>query len=164
MLFPHYCLCVPPGRLGPNEIEIGLGIHGEPGVRRVPWMPVDQLVPTMVQQIVEYSSSTSSTSGKQGTGSSGRQHLFDSSSGPPCVAVMINNLGGSPPMEMYVVVNEVLRYLKQECKVCELVCFVRNMSKEPCHAVHCAKAAAGLILNYNVLVCKGCVLAVKEAV
>ena len=38
-------------RLGPGEIEIGLGIHGEPGTSKVPAMPADELVERMLAQI-----------------------------------------------------------------------------------------------------------------
>ena len=38
-------------RLGPGEIEIGLGIHGEPGTTKVPSMPADELVERMLAQI-----------------------------------------------------------------------------------------------------------------
>ena len=40
-----------PYRLKSDEIEIGLGIHGEPGASRMPWIPVDELVKRMLAQI-----------------------------------------------------------------------------------------------------------------
>ena len=41
-----------PYRLGADEIEIGLGIHGEPGTTKTPSMPADALVQRMLSQIV----------------------------------------------------------------------------------------------------------------
>ena len=55
---PHTC-CVhhtphlfTPYRLGADEIEIGLGIHGEPGTTKTPSMAADALVQRMLSQIV----------------------------------------------------------------------------------------------------------------
>jgi phosphoenolpyruvate---glycerone phosphotransferase subunit DhaK len=39
--------------LADDEIEIGIGIHGEPGRRRVPHQPADELVPTLLDPILE---------------------------------------------------------------------------------------------------------------
>ncbi|MEV4315777.1 dihydroxyacetone kinase subunit DhaK [Actinocrispum sp. NPDC049592] len=39
--------------LADDEIEIGIGIHGEPGRQRVPHMPADQLVPALLEPILE---------------------------------------------------------------------------------------------------------------
>ncbi len=38
--------------LGPDEIEIGLGVHGEPGVERRKLMPADALADTMIERVV----------------------------------------------------------------------------------------------------------------
>jgi phosphoenolpyruvate---glycerone phosphotransferase subunit DhaK len=39
--------------LADDEIEIGIGIHGEPGRRRVPHKPADELVPMLLDPILE---------------------------------------------------------------------------------------------------------------
>ena len=48
--------CCPPlpliARLGAGEIEIGLGIHGEPGYCKAPLQPAQPLVQRMLQQMV----------------------------------------------------------------------------------------------------------------
>ncbi|MBZ9792957.1 dihydroxyacetone kinase subunit DhaK [Rhizobium sp. 3T7] len=81
--------CSVPGqthedRLGANEGELGLGIHGEPGVERISLQPVADLVATMTERLA----------GKVGdTG----DH-----------ALLINNLGAVPPLEMGVIANAVL--------------------------------------------------------
>jgi dihydroxyacetone kinase len=38
--------------LGPEEVELGLGIHGEPGIRRVPLRWADELADELVEAIV----------------------------------------------------------------------------------------------------------------
>ena len=38
--------------LGPDEIELGLGIHGEAGVERAPMMPADALVERLLASIL----------------------------------------------------------------------------------------------------------------
>jgi dihydroxyacetone kinase-like protein len=43
----------PTFELGPDEIEIGLGVHGEPGVDRRKMLPADELVAAMLHRVVE---------------------------------------------------------------------------------------------------------------
>lgn len=74
--------------LGANEIELGLGIHGEAGVRRAPMQPVEALVDTMLDTIVED---------------------LGLAAGDRCV-LLVNGLGGTPPMELDIVAREALRH------------------------------------------------------
>ncbi|ANL66205.1 dihydroxyacetone kinase protein [Rhizobium phaseoli] len=81
--------CSVPGqthedRLGADEGELGLGIHGEPGVERIALQPVAEIVATMSARL-------SATLGDVG------DH-----------ALLINNLGAVPPLEMAVIANTVL--------------------------------------------------------
>ena len=75
--------------LGENEMEVGLGIHGEPGVKREDIKPADAIVDELLDKI-----------------------LTDMPlSGGQEVAVLVNGLGGTPQMELFIVnkrVNEVL--------------------------------------------------------
>jgi len=71
-------------RLGANEGELGLGIHGEPGVERIAVQSADTLVSTMA--------------GRLGG------HLDPAAR----YAVLINNLGAVPPLEMTLIANTVL--------------------------------------------------------
>src|SRR5690349_6900887 len=64
--------------LGPDEIELGLGIHGERGVRRAALKPAAELVQSLLQVIVE---DRGLTRGER-------------------VALLVNGLGGTPPMEL----------------------------------------------------------------
>lgn len=81
--------CSVPGqahenRLGENEGELGLGIHGEPGVERIALQPVTDIVATMIRRL-------------QAALRDGGDH-----------ALLINNLGAVPPLEMAVIANAVL--------------------------------------------------------
>jgi dihydroxyacetone kinase-like protein len=78
--------CTPPAKgsplfeLGDDEIEIGVGIHGEPGRRRAKWAPANDLVDEMLNAIVP-------------------DLPFESGDR---VALMINGLGGTPISELYI--------------------------------------------------------------
>ncbi len=75
--------------LGDDEIELGLGIHGEPGVRRMAIRSAADLVGEMLGRIV----------GDLGLAAGER------------VALLANNLGATPPSEMLIVCREALRDL-----------------------------------------------------
>jgi triose/dihydroxyacetone kinase / FAD-AMP lyase (cyclizing) len=91
-LFP--CTVPAAGRptftLGEDEIELGLGIHGEPGVRRVPLEPADAVVDRLLAGILAELSPTSG----------GR------------VVLLVNNLGGTPVMELAVVTRRAIAVLE----------------------------------------------------
>ena len=74
-----------------NEMEIGIGIHGEPGIHREKVKPADEIAEMLLDKIladIDYS-------GKE-------------------VAVMINGSGGTPLMELYIINNKVNDYLKEK--------------------------------------------------
>jgi len=87
--------CIVPGRdkpnfeLGADEMELGIGIHGEPGVERTSLRPARELVEGMMDRIV---GDLPFRRGQE-------------------VAVMVNGMGATPLMELYVVFNEVAKYL-----------------------------------------------------
>ncbi|HEY4298839.1 MAG TPA: dihydroxyacetone kinase subunit DhaK, partial [Paraburkholderia sp.] len=79
-----------PGfELADDEIEWGLGIHGEPGVERGAMEPADAIVGKLLTKIV---GDLSLQSGER-------------------VALLVNNLGGTPSSELSVVAGSALRYL-----------------------------------------------------
>lgn len=79
-----------PGfELGETEMEMGIGIHGEPGTYRADLKEADAIVDEMLGKILEDRSFTE-------------------------VAVMVNGFGGTPPMELYVVNNHVADVLAQK--------------------------------------------------
>ncbi len=76
--------------LDDNEIELGLGIHGEAGVKRAPIAPSRELVGTLLQTIMA----------DRGFGAGTR------------VALLVNNLGGTPVMELSVVARDAVAALE----------------------------------------------------
>jgi len=77
--------------LGEDEIELGLGIHGEKGVERSAMRPADELVDIVLDAILR----------DRGIGSGGR------------VALLVNGLGGTPPMELAIVARHALATLRE---------------------------------------------------
>lgn len=78
----------PTFALGDDEMEIGLGIHGEPGMRRAKLEPVDKIVDEMVEAI-----------------------LADLDYAGSDVAVLVNGLGATPYEELYVIYRRVKQIL-----------------------------------------------------
>jgi dihydroxyacetone kinase-like protein len=76
--------------IGEDEMEIGVGIHGEPGRERRPLAPVHDIVETMAEPIVDD---------------------LPFSKGDEVLA-FVNGMGGTPLIELYVVYNELNAYLK----------------------------------------------------
>jgi dihydroxyacetone kinase-like protein len=79
----------PTFTIGDGEIEMGVGIHGEPGRRRVALAPADAIVEEMVAAI----------GGDLGAGAAGEAIL------------LVNGFGGTPLMELYLVYNTARRLL-----------------------------------------------------
>src|SRR5205807_6681273 len=78
-----------PGfELGEDEIELGVGIHGEPGRRRGPLVPAREIAEIALEAI----------------------HSDLPLSGD--VLVMVNGMGGTPLIELYVVFAAVADWLK----------------------------------------------------
>ncbi len=71
-----------------NEIEIGIGIHGEPGRRRVALAPAKQVAEYLLEPI-----------------------LSDLDIDGDGVIAFVNGMGGTPLIELYVVFNEVATML-----------------------------------------------------
>ena len=76
--------------LAEDEMELGVGIHGEPGRRRVKLSSADTIADEMVGAIVN-----------------------DLAPGPGAEALLlVNGFGGTPAMELYLMVNSALRVLR----------------------------------------------------
>ena len=85
----------PSFALADNEIEMGLGIHGEPGTHREALKPIDTHVDYMLAQLLQANEIKSEDR----------------------VAVIINGLGGTPLMELYVISRRVHSLLKEKSVV-----------------------------------------------
>jgi dihydroxyacetone kinase-like protein len=77
----------PTFELGDAEIELGIGIHGEPGRRRAPLAPAAELAAAAMDAI----------------------HADQPLAGD--LLVMVNGMGGTPLIELYLVYNEVHKYV-----------------------------------------------------
>ena len=77
----------PTFTLGPDEMEIGVGIHGEAGRRRTALQPAKAIADEMVTAIV----------GDLGAAAKG-----------PCL-MLVNGFGGTPAMELYVMYDNARR-------------------------------------------------------
>lgn len=75
-----------------DEIEFGVGIHGEPGYRREKLQPSRELAEELVEKLKE---------------------AFDWNSGDE-YAVLINGMGATPLMEQFVFMNDVKKLLVDE--------------------------------------------------
>jgi len=75
--------------LGEDEIEIGMGIHGEPGVLRTTPKASKEVAEALLDKILD----DMDFSGSE-------------------VALMVNGLGGTPLMELYILNNDVHSYLE----------------------------------------------------
>ena len=78
--------------LGAEEIEVGVGIHGEPGRRRVKHTTAHEIAEMMIDPILEDL--------KPASGSS--------------VLAFVNGLGGTPLLELYLLFNEVNQRLSAD--------------------------------------------------
>jgi phosphoenolpyruvate---glycerone phosphotransferase subunit DhaK len=100
--------------LGDNEIEIGIGIHGEPGQKRVEMMTADEVTEQMALEIIEdgpYSRTVREWDNDKGEWY--ELELIDEpfQSGDEVIA-FVNSMGGTPVAELYA----VYRKLDQVCK------------------------------------------------
>ncbi|MBN9056087.1 MAG: dihydroxyacetone kinase subunit DhaK [Rhizobiales bacterium] len=75
--------------IGPDDMEIGMGIHGEPGVSRERMRPADEIVDSVIDRIFSEM--------KAGPGER--------------VAVLVNSFGGTPMMELYILYRRVVQRL-----------------------------------------------------
>ncbi|AYW49781.1 dihydroxyacetone kinase subunit DhaK [Tetragenococcus halophilus] len=81
-----------PGfELAEDELEYGVGIHGEAGYRREKLQPSKDLAQELVTKI-----------------------LSDYDKQPQKVGVLVNGMGGTPLMEQFIFMNDVLNLLKEQ--------------------------------------------------
>ncbi|HTU19271.1 MAG TPA: dihydroxyacetone kinase subunit DhaL [Gemmataceae bacterium] len=85
--------------LGENEIELGLGIHGEPGVRRGTLESADVLVDRLLDTILTDLAPVAGTR----------------------VVLLVNNLGATPAMELAIVARRAVAVLEERKLILERV-------------------------------------------
>jgi triose/dihydroxyacetone kinase / FAD-AMP lyase (cyclizing) len=89
----------PSFELGEDEMELGLGIHGEPGVKRTQLKSADELTETLLEKILKH--------GKFGD--------------EKRVAVMVNNLGATTEMELAIVAHHAVPRLASKGYIVERI-------------------------------------------
>jgi dihydroxyacetone kinase-like protein len=77
--------------IGEDEMEIGMGIHGEPGISRKKLAPADKVIDEMMERIFAEQ---------------------DYKSGDE-VAVLVNGLGGTPMEELYILFRRVSQLMEE---------------------------------------------------
>jgi triose/dihydroxyacetone kinase / FAD-AMP lyase (cyclizing) len=82
----------PSFELGERKMELGLGIHGEPGAKRTHLQTADELAETLLTEILKY-------------GRFGAEKR---------VAVMVNNLGATTEMELAIVARHAMPFLESK--------------------------------------------------
>src|SRR5690625_1155662 len=87
----------PNFNLGDNEMEIGMGIHGEPGIERGTIESANEIAVKLVDRLLE-----------------------DFDEQPKIVSVLVNGLGATPYEELYIMYREVHHYLNEKgIKICK---------------------------------------------
>ena len=81
----------PTFELGEDEMELGVGIHGEPGRQRLPLAPAREVASLLVEPVLSD---------------------LPFAKGDPVIA-FVNGLGGTPLIELYLMFNEVQKLLDQ---------------------------------------------------
>ncbi len=82
----------PTFELGPNEMEMGMGIHGEPGIWRDQLKTADEITDEMMDRL-----------------------LADMPLGSnDCCSIMVNSLGATPPEELYIMYRRASARLASE--------------------------------------------------
>jgi dihydroxyacetone kinase-like protein len=82
----------PTFELGENELELGIGIHGEPGRQRLPMAPAREIADLLVQSIL------ADLPFQRGD----------------AVLAFVNGMGGTPLIELYLMYHEVARILTDQ--------------------------------------------------
>ena len=116
--------CTPPSKgsplfeLGPDEIEMGVGIHGEPGRERKAMTNADAIVDELLEAVV---SDLPYASGDE-------------------VALMINGLGGTPISELYILFRRAHQQLAAQG-----ITVKRSYVNEYCTSLDMAGASLTLV-------------------
>ncbi|MBC7869716.1 MAG: dihydroxyacetone kinase subunit DhaK [Chitinophagaceae bacterium] len=82
----------PTFSLGDDEMEVGIGIHGEPGRRRLPLESADDITTMMAAAVLE-------------------DLPFKSDDD---VIVMVNGMGGTPLIELYIIYNKLDQICREQ--------------------------------------------------
>ena len=116
--------CIPPAKgdaifdIGDDEMEVGVGIHGEPGRERTKMKTSDEITKILYDAV---------------------QSDIPFASGDR-VAMMVNGLGGTPPAELYVIYNQAAKLAAETG-----LTVARNYVGEYCTAIEMAGCSLTLL-------------------
>lgn len=114
----------PTFELGENEMEIGIGIHGEPGQKRMDLTTVDEITEIMTAEILDdppYSRTVREWDNDEGAWVD-KELTDDSFAEGDEVIAFVNSMGGTPVSELYAVYRKL-------AEICEArnIKIVRNL-------------------------------------
>ena len=114
--------CTPPAKgspmfeLGENEIEFGIGIHGEPGRKRLPLVSADEITEMLAQSILEDTDYTRTLQEWNEEKEDWEElEITDPNleSGDRVLA-FVNSMGGTPLSEIYIIYRKLAQICSQE--------------------------------------------------
>ncbi|XP_038056743.1 triokinase/FMN cyclase-like [Patiria miniata] len=89
-------------QIGDEEMELGLGVHGEPGVKRMKVCPADAITAAMIDHMTNTATSS---------------HI-EVKSGDR-VLVLLNNLGATSALELFLMARSAIRYIESKGVIVE---------------------------------------------
>jgi len=98
----------PTFELGENEVEMGIGIHGEPGTHRMPIASVDALTQYAAEQIINDPAYTRTVREWDGGGWAEKVLTDAPFAAGDQVIAFVNSMGGTPVSELYAVYRKLV--------------------------------------------------------
>lgn len=99
----------PTFELGETEIEVGIGIHGEPGRQRMPLKSADEITEMLATSIIEDSSYSRTV--REWDADKGEWIEVELADSPfqegDSVLVFVNSMGGTPLSELYIIYRKL---------------------------------------------------------
>lgn len=105
----------PTFEIGDDEIEIGIGIHGEPGQKRLKMMKVDDITRIIVEEILDdppYSRIVREWNRESGDWTE-KEIVDEPFQRGDQVIAFVNSMGGTPVSELYMVYRQLDRICKE---------------------------------------------------
>jgi dihydroxyacetone kinase len=93
-------------RLDENTIEIGLGIHGEAGMKQSPLLTANEMARVMIEQIQKH--------GRDVMDDDGEESIVPIFNKGDQLAVLVNNLGGTSNFEMSILARSCVKLLESD--------------------------------------------------
>lgn len=108
--------------LGEDEVEMGIGIHGEPGIERTPLKSVDEMTQYAAEQIIDDPAYSRIVREWNGSEWEDKELIDEPFAKGDNVIAFVNSMGGTPVSELYA----VYRKLDEVCKA-KGINIVRNL-------------------------------------